>query len=96
MEIMNFNPFRKRHPAAFSGSAICPRCFGTKVKFLESRGPYVRRYQCKACTQIYLDDMTPNGFYADHGKRAVVGDPYATLSNLKPVWRIGVHKFKRT
>jgi len=96
LTVLNYNPFRKLHPAAFSGTAICPTCFGSKVKLLDRVGPYVRRYQCKSCHMIYREDLTPVGHYGDQDiKTREVGNPYASFKNLKPTMHIGIHKFKK-
>ena len=94
--IMMRNPFRKLHRAAYSGTAICPSCYGSKVKLLERIGPYVVRYQCKGCHQTYREDLTPQGHFGDDRRTREVGKPYHSFRGLNPEYKVGVHRFKKS
>ena len=72
MHILMQNPFRKLNRAAFSGEMHCPFCSRhvdptttpigfenekTKLRLLESVGPFIRRYICKLCGGIWRYDI---------------------------------------
>ena len=81
--LLGRNPFRKLHRAAFSGDAICPSCFGSKVKLLERIAYYTYCWQCKACFQTFREDLTPQGHFGDDPRTREIGkNPYHSFTGL--------------
>lgn len=81
--ILGRNPFKKLHRAAFSGDAICPSCFGSRVKLLERIAYYTYRWQCKDCFQCFREDNTPQGHFGDDPLTREVGkNPYHSFKGL--------------
>lgn len=72
MQILMHNPFRKLNKGAFAGEMHCPFCSThvdptttpigfesnkTKLRLLESIGPFIRRYKCGLCGGIWRYDV---------------------------------------
>ena len=89
LTILTRSPFRKLHRAAFSGDAVCPSCYGSKVRLLERIAGYTYRWQCKACLQCFREDLTPAGHFGDQDVRTreVGPNPYRTFRGIDEKFR---------
>jgi hypothetical protein len=99
MNFLTWNPLRKFHPAAFSGTAICPYCYGTKVSLVERITPTVYRWRCKGCSFTFREDVSPVGEHSDDPRAKehwVNPNPYATFKQgLRPAWQIQKHRYSK-
>lgn len=86
--LLGRNPFKKLHRAAFSGDAVCPSCFGSRVRLLERIAYYTYRWQCKDCFQCFREDLTPQGHFGDSPVTREIGkNPYHSFKGLDDKFR---------
>jgi len=59
MGIIFLSNYLRKKNAESPGTLQCPICGpGTRIRYVEDVGPYVKRYRCKKCNLTFRHDRT--------------------------------------